>query len=385
MSSALPLQLPELAIEIQYALLIFLLFIVPRFFSRFGIPTALITFVFGATFALFFDLFSIEPMIGLLSTLGIVSLFLFAGLDVDFVAVFKHQRVLLQYMLMVVILPFVCGVFAYYFLDLPLRAATLFALALVTPSTGFILDSLGGMSLADDRKFWIRTKAIAFELLALALLFIAVQSTTWTRISLSSLALGGMILVLPVIFRIFAHRIAPYAPNSEFGFLLMLALACALITTKLGAYYLVGAFVVGVVAQRFELLLPSLVSEEMLHSLRVFASFFIPFYFFGAGMSLSPSEFDLRALELGAMLLVVMIPIRIGSVAGFRKYFMKETLRESLPVAINLLPTLVFGLVISGILKKQFDVSPEIFGALIVYTFGVTLIPLFLRRFLKAA
>ena len=40
-----------------------------------------------------------------------------------------------------------------------------------------------------------------------------------------------------------------------------------------------------------------------------------------------------------------------------------------------MLPTLVFTLVLAGILRDRFDVRPDIFGGLIIYTIGSTILP----------
>lgn len=95
----------------------------------------------------------------------------------------------------------------------------------------------------------------------------------------STAILGAMVAVLPLLFRFFAKVVLPYAPRSEFSFLLIATVLCALITRQFGAYYLVGAFIVGVTAQRFRQQLPAIASAEMLHAIELFAGFFVPFYF----------------------------------------------------------------------------------------------------------
>jgi Kef-type K+ transport system membrane component KefB len=70
------------------------------------------------------------------------------------------------------------------------RPALLVALALLTPSTGFILDSLAAMGLRSRERFWVKSKAIATEIIALGVLFVlqsrslerfAVASSSWRR------------------------------------------------------------------------------------------------------------------------------------------------------------------------------------------------------------
>jgi len=69
--------------ELVYVGLLFGLFILPHVLQRVRVPTAITSFVLGGACALGFGLFTQDHTIALLSTLGIVALFLFAGLDVE--------------------------------------------------------------------------------------------------------------------------------------------------------------------------------------------------------------------------------------------------------------------------------------------------------------
>jgi len=211
-------------------------------------------------------------------------------------------------------------------------------------------------------------------------LFFVIQSGDWKTLSSSLLVLIFMIFLLPIVFKFFAKKIAPYAPQSEFGFLLMVAILCGIITMKLGTYYLVGAFMVGVAAQRFEEDLPDMVSEEMFHAIRVFTSFFIPFYFFKSGLLVNRSDFTWTAFSIGIGLLVAVAPFRLLGIVIHRRYSLNESAKQSLTVATALFPTLIFGLVLIGILKNKFHLNEGLFAGLIVYTIVATLIPSFILR-----
>ena len=193
--------------------------------------------------------------------------------------------------------------------------------------------------------------------------------------ALTSLVLVALVAVLPFLFRLFAAGIAPYAPRSEFAFLLMVAVLAAYATRQLGMYYLVGAFVVGVTAQRFRERLPAFASEQMLHAVEFFASFFVPFYFFGAGLELRSGDFRADALLLGLVFLGAALPVRIGAVALHRRLALGEPLAQGARVALPMVPTLVFTLVLAGILRDRYQVSPMVFGGLIVYTLLNTVLP----------
>lgn len=361
--------------DLGYVVLLFGLFVVPRVLQRWRIPTAITSFALGAIAAIQFGLFDQNQTLHLLATFGIVALFLFAGLEVDLVALRRSATVLTQHLVIRLGLIAVVAVVATQALSLAPRPAVLFALAILIPSTGFILDSLPAFGLDTDEQFWVTSKAISTEILALILLFFVLQSTSAGRLGLATLALVVLIAVLPPIFRLFAVRIVPWAPKSEFAFLLMMAVVTASATRALGVYYLVGAFVVGIAARRFREALPAMASERMLHAVEVFASFFAPFYFFVAGTEMHAEDFTGTAILYGGLLALVVLPLRIGSVMVHRRMALREATRQSLRVALPMLPTLVFTLVIAGILRDGFNLSPTLFGALIVYTLLNTVLP----------
>lgn len=361
--------------EIGYILLVFGLFVVPKYLQRFRLPSAVTSLVLGAVLGLTMPAIADDNTVQLFATLGIVALFLFAGLEVEFGELRKELPVLLWHLAVQAVVLVALAVAAGSLLGLTDRAAALVALALGTPSTGFILDSLGSYGLSSRERFWVRSKAISTELVALAVMFVVLQGDDVTRFSVSSVVLAGLVIVVPFAFRLFARVIQPFAPKSEFAFLLIVALVCALVTRRLGVYYLVGAFLVGVAAQRFRRDLPALASEQMLHAVEVFASFFVPFYFFKAGAHLHADDLTRQTFLAGTALLAVALPVRVLSVAVHRRLALGEGWREAFRVSTPLLPTLVFTLVIAEILRERFELPPWLFGGLVWYTVLNTLIP----------
>lgn len=366
--------------ELAYIGVLFALFVVPRALQRFGVPPAITSLALGAVAGLGFGLFQHDTTLHLLASFGIVALFLFAGLEVDLGELREDAPVLLQHLAVRAALLALVAWALVRGLALEPRVATLLALALLTPSTGFILDSLGQFGLSLPEKRWVKSKAIATELLALLVLFGTLQSTSVQRMTLSLAVLVGMLVLLPWVFRAFAALVAPFAPRSEFAFLLMTAVLCAYVTRELGVYYLVGAFVVGMAAQRFRERLPAIASEEMLHAVAMFASFFVPFYFFSAGLQLRREVLVLPSLGYGLLFLAVVAPLRVGTVLLHRRLALGEPPRAGLRVAFAMLPTLVFGLVIAEILRDRFAVSPALFGGVVLSTLVTTLVPAFVFR-----
>lgn len=366
--------------EARYVVLFFGLFVVPRALQRFRIPAAITAFGLGTLAGPGLGWNSHDPTIDLFSTLGIVALFLFAGLEVEVEELAREKWVLLEHVAIRAVAIGIVAVFAAVAVGLAPRIAAIASLALLTPSTGFILESLEALGVPPDKRFWIRSKAIASELLALAAMFVILQSVSAQRMALSSAILLALILVVPLAFRVFARVIVPHAPKSEFAFLVILAAVCALVTRKLGVYYLVGAFVVGVAAQRLRERLPAMASERMLHAVEAFASLFVPFYFFHAGSVLHREDLGLAAAETGLVLLVVFVPFRLLLVNLHRRVRLGEALRASQAVSVPMLPTLVFTLVLAQILRERFDAPAWLYGGLIYYAVGNTLLPSLLFR-----
>ncbi len=365
------LQIPE----VYYTALILALFIVPQLFARFLIPQALTAFAFGILLAYFSESDLVDPTISLLSTIGISSLFLFAGLEIEFAELKENRAFLLQHIGIRTILLLVATLAISTFANLGVVGAGILSLALFTPSTGFILDNLKNSPLNDDGKKWVRLQAIASEIVALVLMFLLMRSGSTSELTYSSLGLITLIILVPLIFKAFAKFIIPYAPGTDFAFLVMFAVLAALITKKLGAYYLVGAFVVGVGARRFESILPSIASESIVASLRNFSSFFMPFYIFRAGIGFSSDLISLYSLYLGLTLIFVVGFLRIFLVCFHRKISLSESLTKSFPISVTLLPNLVFGLVLAGFLEKDESFPNWIVGGLVIYTVAVTSIP----------
>ncbi len=366
--------------EVGYLLLIFAVFVIPKFLQRFRLPAAITAFGLGIIASLGFDLFQTDETIKLLSTLGIVSLFLHAGLDVSPSELKNNSRVLIQHVLLFLLMLGLTAVALIWMTDLTWRMSILVGLALVTPSTGFILDSIKVLPLSPEEREWIRNKAIAAELVALGILLVAVQSLTIATLLVSLAVLLGMAILIPMLLRFFARRIAPFAPNSEFAFLIILALACAFVTKQTGTYYLVGAFLVGVAAQQFRQHLPAVASERLIGAVELFASFFVPFYFFHSGSIVTRQDFDPVAWLFAVGFVLLALPLRAGVVMLHRYIVLSEPFKTGLRVSIPMLPTLVFTLVIAQLLREKFELATQYYGALIIYAVISSLVVTFVFK-----
>lgn len=371
----------ELSSQLIYLLIIFILLVFPKALQRYRIPAPLTCLGLGILTAVYGAQYVNDQTITLLAALGISSLFLFAGLEVDVEKLKENSKFLIFHLFFRCISLAICTWLCMRYLGYTWQIAGLFALALITPSTGFILESLASLGLDEHEKSWVTTKAIAGELLALFLLFVLLKAGgAFQDLVISS----GMLLLLafglPVLLVLLGKIIIPHAPGSEFSLLIMVGLIAATITKSIGVYYLVGAFLTGFAARQLRIKMPDMASENNLHAVKLFASFFVPFYFFHGGMEVPQGALQLESLKLGIYITAVLLPLRIGIITLQRYFFHKDSLKSSFNIGISLSPTLIFTLVIASILHERFGITDIQFGGLLVYAALNTILPVLLLK-----
>jgi Kef-type K+ transport system membrane component KefB len=342
------------------------------------LPAGITAIFLGVLAGIWFGNLEEDVTLKMMSLFGITALFLFAGLDVDLEQLEKTWKILLQHVIISLAMIALVTYGLIHFFAMNFQVAGLISLALLTPSCGFILDSLDSFGLTEQEKYWVKFKAIATEIVSLFFMFFLLQSGSVKTLSLSILGIAAMVIIVPFLFRFFMAVIVPHAQGTEFAFLLMVAILCAIFTRKIGAYYLVGAFFVGSAARQFKTILPPETEKQTMSAMQLFAGFFIPFYFFKAGMEIKISDLNTTSLQYAALWFIAVIPIKIIFTTLHRKFILKQTYLEGVRVAFALLPTLVFGLVIAGLLREKFDVDRDVFGGVIIFTIFVTMLPGFI-------
>ena len=361
-----------------YLGLTFGLLVVPRALQRFRIPAQLTCFVFGILAAVFLKQLVGDPVSRVVATFGIASLFLLAGMEVDFVAIRKClPRLSAHLAIRILFLSFVTWLAVQYW-HLGWQPAVLLALGLLTPSTGFILDALPTSHLTVEEQGEVSLNAIAGEVTALMVLFVVLQAGSVVSLAVSSAILIGLVVLTPFLFLFLGKYVTPYAPGSEFSLLLMVGILCAALTQNLGVHYLIGAFVAGLVASLLRKRMAALASEENLHAVALFASFFVPFYFFYEGLEVPPNSLVWRSLFSGLMLVLVVIPIRVAVIWLQARFLSRHTVRGSFRVSVALMPTLIFTLVIAEVLRERFHIGDGLYGSLLMYATVTTMLPSFL-------
>lgn len=371
--------------ELGYVTLIVMLFVLPRLLLRFGLPMALTSFTLGilANFTLgFYDSDRVIPMF---STLGIISLFIFAGIEVDIGSLKKAAKSIFGHLSIRILVISALAYFFSQFFNLNLAPMIILALAVSTPSTGFILDSVETSGISENQKYWIKLKAISAEIVALGILLVISQMSSTVNLIGSLLIIGTLILLLPILLKKLAGTLERLAPGSEFGFILLLGIISGIITKKLGAYYLVGAFIVGIVAGQYQRKSPSVSAKNLLHTLRSFSAFFMPFYFFKSGLTMPSEAFSIEALKVTVILAFISIPLKISSILFHRRITQNESWSDTISITVSLLPNLVFGLVLADILYEKMKLPTDIYGGLIIYTLLITILSPLLLKFIPTS
>lgn len=365
----------NLTSDLEYLAIFITVLILPKILLRVRIPSGITALVIGVIFALYDPSISQESLFRFLSQIGITSLFLFAGLEVDVNELKEDKPYLLKYLSKFVV---VLSMITYGFMSMmgmPFQSALIFALGIFTPSAGFIMNSLHSFNVNEDQEYWIKSKAISKEVISILLLFVALQWDSPKSMFFSLLFFGALFAFLPAIFKIFFKFISPYAPNSEIPFLVALSLISGIISKELGAYYLVGAFIVGLIGSRFKRSIFKEGEDALFRSLSGFFNVFLPFYFFYAGTKIYLSEINYSSIQYALILFVIFVPIRLLIIKTSFRFFLNEIVENTYKVSFSLMPTLIFGLVIASILRERNLLAPEYSYALIIYTLLTSLMP----------
>ena len=288
--------------SLVYLAVVFGLLVIPRALQRFRLPAQLTCFAFGIIVAGLYKELVSDGVIQYLSTLGIAALFLLAGLEVDVAELRREFTSLVGHFAVRGLVLVAFAAIAGAYLHLGWQVDCMIALALLTPSTGFILDMLPHSGLNHQEQSEVALHAVTGEVTAVFLFLVISQAGSAKTLLVSGGSVILMIAVIPLLYFALARYVVPYAPGSEFSLLLMVGLICAVITKTLGVYYLVGAFVAGLVARSLSKRLKTLASEENLEAIRLFSSFFIPFYFFHSGLGVPSAALISASLVYGLVL-----------------------------------------------------------------------------------
>ncbi len=372
-----------LSSDLEYLAIFSLVLILPKILVRFKLPTGITALTIGVLAGSLDPRLANDQLFRFLSQIGITSLFVFAGLEVEFEELKEDKSYLSKYLVKTLVILFTIASAFYYLLGFPFQEAFIYSLGIFTPSAGFIINSLHSFKISEDTEYWVKSKAISKEILAILLLFFALQGGNPKSLAISIVFYTALYFILPKVFRYFFKFISPYAPNSEVPFLVLLSLICGVISKELGAYYLVGAFAVGLIGSKFKNEIFKDNQETLFSSLSSFFNVFLPFYFFFAGLKIKLYELSFESLYFALGLLCIFVPLRIILIRTSITYILKDITQNTFKISMSLMPTLIFGLVIAGILKDRGIIRVNYIYALIIYTLLTSLLPTLFLSFRK--
>lgn len=362
-------------LEYQYLVVFSSLLLIPKLFQRFRIPGGITCLFLGVFFGSFLGWFENDQLILILSRLGITSLFLFAGMEIEVPELRKNSTALSKFLLKSMAFMLIAALVGAKILGIDFQLGLIASIAIFTPSAGFILNSIKSFNLESEEVHWVKMKAISKEIAAIFALLFALQINEPLDLLKTLSVLSLLVVVLPIFFKGFVKWVAPYVPDGEVGFLVIMALISGVITKKIGTHYLLGAFVTGVIAGQFKHFAPSKKTYQMIQSLSTFFSIFVTFYFFKTGLGFGVDKFNQAGFLYGVALAVVFIPLRMFMVKYSLQNFVDDEIEEDTGISISLIPNLIFGLVIIGIIEAKFEVTPIFLCALITYTVITSILP----------
>lgn len=368
---------------VKFFVILALLFFVPKVVnSKTKIPDALTEVVIGIILGIAIpSYFFIDDMITILATIGIVTLFVFSGMDVDTNFIAKNKKFFFEHILLHILIFCLIGYAIQYYLQSSLQIALLISLALTTPSASFILSSI--KTIEKESKQWIESKALAGEITGIILMVILLSFSDITKLLLSLITLVLLITILPLLLEFLYKKLFSKIIGCEFAFIFVVAMISAFITEFVGIHFLVGAFIAGFVSKRF---INDIVKngsyenfsehygQQLIIGFGFFALIFAPFYFFSVGLNIKSSMFTIDILIVAVTLCVAIVLLRIGVMSLHRIIRIKEKFHTSMYISTMCIPTLVFTFVITEILLLQFQISSDIYSVLMLYGVFTTVI-----------
>lgn len=363
-------------ILLKFLVTIVILFVLPKIIRRYTkLPAPLAEVFLGTILGLAFSrFFFIDDMISVLSTIGIITLFVHSGIEANLDFVLQKKRFFMENVLIHLALILLVSLGVKMFLHLSFTTGFITALALTTPSASYIISSVKGQD--EKKQKWIEGKALAGEILALLLLIFALHIDSVWMLAITIATLGLLLIVLPVLLKKLYNGFFSRMQGIEFSFIFIVALVSAYITDFLGLHFLVGAFTAGLVSRRFmkELVnnpdhkhINRSTGRQILEGFNFFAMIFIPFYFFKVGLQINSEVLTLWNIVIGVSLSAVISFVRLLLMTWHRKIRARESIMTASRVSSFILPTLVFTFVIAEILQKSYEISEALFGTLFIY------------------
>lgn len=308
--------------------------------------------------------------IGHLADIGVVLLLFVIGIELKPLHLWQMRRLVFGLgSLQVLLTGLLLGAVAYFFFEIPLRAAILVGPSLALSSTAFVLQLLTEQNSLTSRYGRTAFSVLLLQDLAVVPLLALVPVLTMPDQSLgediglallqSLLILGLVVLLGRYFLHPVLHRVA-LSRNSEVftASAVLIVLGTALIAEHIGFSMAMGAFLAGL------LISDSSYKHQVMAEIQPFRGLLLGLFFMSMGMSLKLGLLiSSPVLSLGIVSLLIMIKI----VALFPiAYLFGLKVKNSFAVALILAQSGEFALVLFSLAKQSSLITNELFQQLLL-------------------
>ena len=254
-----------------------------------------------------------DQTVHLLGTVGLLYIMFLAGLEIDLHQVRKNRSHTIVFGLLTFSVPLAMGIpMGIWLLGMAVPSAILLA-SMFSSHTLVTFPAVGKLGLAKSRAVTaVIGGTIITDTLALLLLSVIASTTRgdptvgfWVRLlSLMALYVAAVLVLIPLLGRWFFRHVA-VDENSEFVFVLAVALLSSFLAHVAGLEPIIGAFLAGIA-------LNSLIPEKSLLMTRIHFTgdiIFIPFFLLSVGMLV-----DLSLLWTGSGAWIIAISMTIVAI-----------------------------------------------------------------------
>jgi Kef-type K+ transport system membrane component KefB len=305
--TTLPLANPVL----KFLVILIIILSAPILLNKLKIPPLLGLIMAGAIIGPNgFNLLLRDSGIILSGTAGLLYIMFLAGLDINITEFKKNSSKSLLFGLYTFLIPMILGTLSsFYILNLSILSSVLVA-SMYASHTLIAYPILNKLGVNKNRAVTITVGGTMItDILALLVLAIIVGMTTgevnstfWTKLSVSILSFGLIIMFLfPIIGRWFLKR---YEDNtSQYIFVLVMVFLGAVLAEAAGIEAIIGAFLSGLALNR---LIPS--TSPLMNRIEfVGNAIFIPFFLIGVGMLVDFRVFfkDAETIKVAVVMTII--------------------------------------------------------------------------------
>jgi Kef-type K+ transport system membrane component KefB len=367
----------------NFLLMTSILFIIPKLFERIKVP-AQSTEIFLGIFlgislpAIFFE----NELYTILGTIGIICFFIYSGIEADLHFIKLNKRLVAESLLIRLFLISVIFFATSYFFGFGLKKSGLIALALITPSAGFILTSIESFKLHDETKKFIQAKVVAAEMICVILLVFFFYADNPLKAILVTSAVLLWTIILPYIVIFVYEAFFDKIINVEFPLVFFIGLISAFFTEFLGLHFLLGAFIAGIFIENFlhnlhqDMKIKNDERKNITETFKFISYIFLPFYFFSIGLRIKPDLLNPRLIFIAMGIFIIISAISLIIHYSHRRLRFEKDNTHDLQAAILMLPTLMFTIIIADILLANKIITLEIFSILLYYAIFSSFLPI---------